>query len=153
RSHTCRRTMTAPSVHNDGMGRLLYPEGTCRFRVWAPFAKWVRVMGDFTNWRANPIDLASEWHGNCSADVLWVSGLQRYQYRIKNIGGPGNDDSQIWERADARALQVEHSGAAAASYVLPPVDQSQRPSFTTPRFENFLLYQLHVGSFAGLHDL
>jgi 1,4-alpha-glucan branching enzyme len=145
--------MTAPSVHNDGMGSLLYPDGTCRFRVWAPFAKRVQVMGDFTNWMTKAIDLASEGNGNWSADVPGVKALQLYKYRIENVGSAGNDNSHLWERPDARALQVEHSGAAAAGYVIPLLDQSQRPAFTTPSFENFLLYQLHVGSFSGLNDL
>src|SRR5919108_394530 len=39
--------MAAPAAKNDGMGSLLYANGTCRFRVWAPFAQRVQVMGDF----------------------------------------------------------------------------------------------------------
>jgi 1,4-alpha-glucan branching enzyme len=138
---------------NDGMGSLLYADGTCRFRVWAPFAKRVRVMGTFTEWQTRPIDLAFEGNGIWSADVPHVRALQLYKYLIDNVGGPGNDDSQSWQRADARALQVESSNEAAASYVIPPFDQKNRPDYVTPKYENFILYQLHVGSFAGLNDL
>jgi 1,4-alpha-glucan branching enzyme len=145
--------MSTPAARNDGMGALLYENGTCRFRVWAPFARRVRVEGEFTNWQTGAIDLASEGNGNWSADVPDVKPLQLYKYLIDNAGGPGNDDSQTWERADARALQVESSDVGAASYVVPPFDQSSRPAFSTPAFENFILYQLHVGSFAGLNDL
>jgi 1,4-alpha-glucan branching enzyme len=121
--------------------------------VWAPFAKSVKVMGDFTSWNAAPVSLASENNGNWSADVPNVKPFQMYKCVIENVGGPGNDNSQIWQRADARAVQVENSGAAAATYVVPPINQSTRPSFTSPAFENFILYQLHIGSFAGLNDV
>jgi len=147
--------MGAAAKKNDGMGSLLYGDAanTCRFRVWAPFAKRVRVEGDFTAWGARAIDLASEGNGNWSTDVTGVLPLQLYKYLIDNIGGADNDASQTWEQADSRALQVENSGHAAASYVVPPINQSRRPGFVTPPFTDFLLYQLHVGSFAGLNDL
>ena len=147
--------MPAVAKNNDGMGSRLYgdPARTCRFRVWAPFARRVRVMGDFTGWEAGAVDSASEGNGNWSTDVTGVDPLQLYKYMIDNAGGADNDASQTWLRADARALQVENSGAAAASYVVPAIDQSKRPGFRTPAFPDFILYQLHVGSFAGLNDL
>lgn len=150
--------MPTPASHNDGMGSLLYPNGggICRFRVWAPFARSVQLEGDFTPPGTPPIDLAPEGNGNWSTDVPAgvVKHLDKYRYLIENVGGgPGNDDSRIWRRADARALQVENSAASASGFVIAPFDQSVRPPFATPRFENFILYQLHVGSFAGLNDV
>lgn len=137
------------------MGSRLYGDAakTCRFRVWAPFARRVRVVGDFKGWDAGPIDLDPEGNGNWSQDVPGVAPLQLYKYLIDNVGGPDNDASQTWQRADSRALQVENSGGTAASYVVPHLDQGARPSFGTPAFPDFILYQLHVGSFAGLNDL
>src|SRR5215475_150046 len=38
--------MSAPSLKNDGMGSLLYPDSTARFRVWAPFAANIDVILD-----------------------------------------------------------------------------------------------------------
>jgi 1,4-alpha-glucan branching enzyme len=38
--------MSAPSQRNDGMGSLLYPDGTARFRVWAPHAARVELVLD-----------------------------------------------------------------------------------------------------------
>jgi 1,4-alpha-glucan branching enzyme len=148
-------TERAARAANDGMGSLLYPgpEGACRFRVWAPFAKSVSVEGAFTNWAAGAVELISEGNGNWAGQLRGVKHLDLYKYRIVNVGGPGNDDSKVWEQADARALQVESSAYASASYVIAPFDQSPRPTFTTPAFENFILYQLHVGSFTGLDDL
>ena len=144
--------MRAPAANNDGMGSLLYPDGTCRFRVWAPYAQRVQVMGDFTQWNNSPLDLAREGaSGNWSADQIPVTAGQRYKYLITNQGGPNNDNSQVWQRADARALQVESSSASAASYVVGPFPATRQP-FQTPAFPDFLIYQLHVGSFSGRND-
>jgi 1,4-alpha-glucan branching enzyme len=137
------------------MGSLLYPDGTCRFRVWAPFAGAVQLVGDFTGWSAAPVALASEGNGNWSADVPNVSAGQLYHYLITNAGGAGNDNSQVWQRADARALQVQNSAANSSSFVIDAFsnpDSTPRQPFTTPRFDKLILYQLHVGSFCGLND-
>ena len=144
--------MRAPAQENDGMGSLLTGEG-CRFRVWAPNAQRVQlVLDDVKN---EPVgDLAPEpGTGNWSADQVNAPAGTKYQYIVTNRGGPDNDNSQPWFRADARALQVESSAAASMSYVVDPgVFSNGRPPFTTPAFEDFLIYQLHTGSFAGRND-
>jgi 1,4-alpha-glucan branching enzyme len=130
------------------MGSLLAEDG-CRFRVWAPNAKRVQVIGDFSS---TPIDLAPDsGTGNWSADQISAKVGDRYQYIITNRGGENNDDSQLWYRADARGLQVESPAAEARSYIAPPFP-SDRPSFVTPSFNELLVYQLHIGSFSGHND-
>lgn len=144
--------MRAPAPENDGMGSLLTGRG-CRFRVWAPNAQRVQlVFEDINNMPA--CDLAAEpGTGNWSADQVNAPAGTKYQYIITNMGGPNNDNSQPWFRADARALQVESSAAKSMSYVVDPgLFTSARQPFTTPAFENFLIYQLHVGSYAGRND-
>jgi 1,4-alpha-glucan branching enzyme len=144
--------MRAPAANNDGMGSLLYPDGTCRFRVWAPNAQRVQVMGDFTSWNSAPLDLAPEGtSGNWSADQIPVTAGQMYKYLITNKGGPTSDNTQIWQRADARALQVQSSSASSAGYVVGPFPSARQP-FQTPAFQDFIIYQLHVGSYAGRND-
>lgn len=145
--------MRAPAPNNDGMGSLPSGQG-CRFRVWAPNAQRVQViLNDAQNGPA--FDLASEpGTGNWSADQIDAPPGTAYQYIITNQGGLNNDNSQPWYRTDARALQVQSSAAASMGYVVDPAlfSNPQRPPFTTPAFENFLIYQLHIGSFAGKND-
>jgi len=144
--------MRAPAPENDGMGSLFAGNG-CRFRLWAPNARRVQlVLGNASNQPAG--DLAAEpGTGNWSADHVEAPPGTKYQYIITNIGGPNNDNSQPWFRADARALQVESSAATSMSYVVDPaVFANARQPFTTPAFEDFLIYQLHVGSYAGSND-
>jgi len=55
--------MRAPSPNLDGMGSLLYADGTARFRVWAPNSSRVQLFGDFTGGLpANALDLARSRH-------------------------------------------------------------------------------------------
>src|SRR5260370_13104433 len=132
------------------MGRLL-TGATCRFRVWAPNACRVQVVP--TDPATGPaFDLAPEGtSGNWSADGIPAVANTKYQYIITNRGGPNNDNSQPWLRTDARALQVESSSPQSMGYVVGQFPSNRQP-FTTPSFENFLIYQLHVGSFSGRND-
>ena len=58
--------MRAPAI-TPGMGSFLSEEG-CRFRVWAPNAKRVQIVGDFTS---VPINLAPDpGTGNWSAEEI-----------------------------------------------------------------------------------
>jgi 1,4-alpha-glucan branching enzyme len=141
----------APAPNNDGMGCLLFGNDECRFRVWAPSAEKVELVLLSPGAPDTTIALKREMSGNWSAVVKGVQALQKYKYRIKTAQGNWNDVSEIWKRTDARALQVEHTGPDAASFI---VDQRQftdgaRPNFRTPGFEDFLIYQLHVGTFNG----
>jgi len=141
--------MRAPSPANDGMGSLL-SDGTCRFRVWAPNAQLVQVFGDFSN--GQPIDLAPEpGTGNWSADQIPAQAGDKYQYILTNVGGPDNNNSQPWTRTDARAYQVQSSDPASMGYIVSPFPADRVP-FTTPAFGDFLIYQLHIGSYAGHND-
>lgn len=144
--------MRAPAPENDGMGSLPTGQG-CRFRVWAPNARRVQLVMNAIN---NPPagDLGAEpGTGNWSADQVNAPPGTKYQYVITNQGGPNNDNSQLWYRTDARALQVESSAATSMGYVVDPaLFTAARQPFTTPAFENFLIYQLHIGSYAGRND-
>jgi len=67
-----------------------------------------------------------------------------YKYLITN-------NSQVLERTDARALQVQSSNSASAGYVVGSFPANRQP-FQTPAFQDFLIYQVHVGSFSGRND-
>jgi 1,4-alpha-glucan branching enzyme len=76
----------------------------------------------------------------------------KYQYIVTNPGGV-NNIAGAYYRTDARAQQVQSSAAASQGYVIDPaVFTTNRQPFSTPAFQDFLIYQLHVGSFAGKND-
>ncbi len=146
--------MRSPSPNNDGMGSLLYADGTARFRVWAPNASRVQVFGDFTDGLpAHALDLALEpGTGNWSADQIPVTANDKYQFIITNPGGVNNIAGADY-RTDARAQQVQSSAETSQGYVIDPgIFTRNRQRFNPPAFQDFLIYQLHVGSFAGKND-
>jgi 1,4-alpha-glucan branching enzyme len=145
--------MSAPSHKNDGMGSLSYPDNTARFRVWAPNAALVEVILDHPIPGTN-FALANEpGTPNWSADGIPAPVNTRYQYRITTRPGQDNDTSTPHLRTDARALQVESSDNTSQGYIVDPaLFTNNRAPFTTPPFEDFLIYQLHVGSFTGRND-
>jgi 1,4-alpha-glucan branching enzyme len=145
--------MGAPSHQNDGMGSLRFADGTVRFRLWAPNATQVEVILDHPA-LGTTFALANEpGTPNWSADGIPAPANTRYQYRITTAPGQDNDTSQPHLRTDARALQVEGSEGASQGYIVDPtLFTSNRAPFTTPPFEDFLIYQLHVGSFTGRND-
>ncbi|SNS41069.1 1,4-alpha-glucan branching enzyme [Granulicella rosea] len=146
--------MNAPSQKQDGMGSLLYPDGTARFRVWAPSASGIDVVLWNAVGASKSYPLANEiGTPNWSADGIPAIVNTCYQYVITTAPGQDNDASKPHWRTDARALQVENSTEAGRGYVIDPtLFTTNRTTFTTPPFEDFVIYQLHVGSFTGRND-
>ena len=137
------------SVH-PGMGANLVGD-KCSFRVWAPNAIAVSVC-IWHDEQMLQVSLAPEpsnpsyW----SVDVSDVVAGQPYQFSIVNKGGDATNPGGIFMRVDAYARQVESAEDNARGIV---VDWQQEWSkFATPKFEDLIIYQAHVGSFAGLHD-
>ncbi len=132
------------------MGANLQGDGVCSFRVWAPNAKSATVVGDFTQWTRRGVKLVSEGNGYWSGDVEGVSAGQAYKFIFDNVGPSlHNPGGKFW-RVDAYAREVQNSMANAKGFIVDPTF-SFTP-FQTPCFQDFLIYQLHVGSFAGRND-
>ncbi len=126
--------MPTPS-HRPGLGSIPYPGGVT-FRVWAPFARWVRVAGSFNGWNATSHDLASEGNGYWSADVANVPVGARYRYVLGSLNH--------W-RADPRALDVTQSDGDA---VVTKSDYVWRVNdFGLPPWNELVVYEMHIASF------
>jgi 1,4-alpha-glucan branching enzyme len=120
-----------------GMGAIPYTTGTM-FRVWAPDAESVAVAGDWNAWSATRHPLKSEGNGNWSADVPGARPGHQYKFVITSGG------QSLW-RADPRARQISSGGNGV-------IYDSKRyawksTSFSTPPFNDQVLYELHIGTF------
>lgn len=110
------------------------------FKVWAPHANEVALIGDFNQWNRSDHLL---WNANG-----WWFGFERgvkaghkYKYAINGT----------IDRPDPYGRQMEHS--AAATIVVSKDDFAWTDgSWTTPRFENMIIYELHVGTYVGKND-
>src|SRR5947209_1223095 len=79
-----------------------------------------------------------------------VAAEHQYRFSITNSGVGSDKPGGDFERIDPYARDVETSDAGAPGYITQP--SFAFGPFRTPRWENFLLYQMHIGSFAGLND-
>jgi 1,4-alpha-glucan branching enzyme len=138
------------------LGARLWPAG-CYFRVWAPHARQVSVVvqgGDHWD-SAGPAavtDLVRGADDHWTAVVPGVTAGALYRFRIVTA------DGSVIERLDPAARDVISSQLVRtdplnrnASVVLTAAEYPFAP-FVPPRFENYVIYQLHVGTFAGRGD-
>lgn len=128
----------------------------CFFRVWAPHARRVSVViqaGPYWEVDDEVIDHDLARDGDYwSATVPGVHAWQLYRFKIEHPGG------DVIEQLDPAARDVLSSDLTRwdptkrnGSVVL-GTDPFPWVPFTTPRFEDFIIYQFHVGSFAGRGD-
>ena len=135
-----------PSKHA-GMGSIPYaaqgphPAGTA-FRVFAPFADSVHVAGEFNNWVSSSAPLYAEGNGNWSLDVRELGVGARYKYVVRN----GAD--VLW-RNDPRALEVTQSNGDSVVFD-PSAYTWNDAGYSTPTWDELVVYEMHVGTFEGL---
>jgi len=151
-------TLKAAPSANQALGANLFADRTgASFVVWAPNASAVTLR--LTADRTQPFtfdELALQpdptQPGYWSADVTGVAGGHLYQYAITNRGGDMYDpNGPPLLRVDPCARQVLSSDRRLPALIIDP-DFTFTTPFRTPDFENFILYQAHIGSFAGRND-
>jgi 1,4-alpha-glucan branching enzyme len=125
----------AQSSH-PGLGSMPHASGTT-FRVWAPHASEMAVAGEFNAWRAVPMVREPEG-GTWSVDLPEARAGQRYKYLI---------NGETWKR-DPRARQVAEAEHDGIIYDPKAFDWGDAP-IPMPARNDLVLYQLHVGTFAG----
>lgn len=117
------------------VGAVVLKTGVC-FRVWAPFASSVSVIGSFNNWAESA--LVGEGDGYWSTIVKSAQPGQEYKYVIRN----GKD---VYYRNDPRALHFPTS--AGCSVIAGSNFDWKGDAFTPPPVEKQVIYELHVGTF------
>ncbi|QDU79630.1 1,4-alpha-glucan branching enzyme GlgB [Polystyrenella longa] len=125
------------SANVKGMGSIIHEAGVA-FRVWAPHAEQVSVIGNFNNW--NPEDHLMEQEGN----GYWYLNIEQakagdeYQYWITN------GDFQAG-RIDPYARKVTNSSGNSVIY-----DTSfdwGDDNFEFSSLNELVIYEMHVGTF------
>lgn len=123
-----------------GIGSLPF-DGGVAFRVWAPNATRVTVMGDFNGWDADAHELGREDGGYWYGEVGGARVGQEYKYVLDTPAGR-------LDRIDPRARAVTNSVGNAVVYDRDAFDW-QGDAFTCPPHNELVIYELHVGSFDG----
>ena len=130
-----------PSVI-DGIGAFSYESESIHgvsFRVWAPNAVEVNVMGSFNFWSPESHPLFQESGGFWSVQVPYALPGSQYKYRIDN-------GSEILTRNDARAFDMTNSVGNSVVYDLDAYEWTTS-DYQTPEFNDMVIYEMHLGTF------
>lgn len=120
-----------------GMGAIVQPE-LVSFRVWAPHANKVFVVGDFNDWSKRKTPLASEGNGFWSVDVADARPGHEYRYLILN------GKTELW-RLDPYARALTNS--VGNSIIVDPAFDWSDGDFQMAPWNELVIYEMHVGSF------
>jgi len=120
---------------------------TVSFRVWAPLAAQIDVVGDFNNWQGNRSPLTSVGNGYWEGVITNINPDDKYKYFIHR----GNGEVKYkMDPASRDTVDSDTSNAINHSII---VNTSHNwSSFNTPIFDNLIIYQFHIGSFCGRND-
>jgi 1,4-alpha-glucan branching enzyme len=117
---------------------LPHAQGTT-FRVWAPAASAVSVVGTFNNWDKAASPLQAEEDGNWAADLPGVKPGDGYKFVLQTPAGE-------LTRNDPYARAVTNS--AGHSLVFDPHDFDwEGDNFQMPAWNDLVIYELHIGTF------
>ena len=125
------------SSSHPGMGAIPYAGGTA-FRVWAPHADQVCVVGTFNGWSKTANPLADEGQGYWSTDIPGAKAGDEYEYVIVN-------GTQELRRIDPYARDVTSSVGSAIIH--DPAFDWDGEGYQTPAWHEMVIYEMHVGTF------
>jgi 1,4-alpha-glucan branching enzyme len=121
----------------EGMGAIVHEEGVA-FRVWAPNAEEVSVVGDFNRWNSSRHPLEHEEDGYWYADVAEAKSGDEYLFMLKTPSG-------AFSRIDPYAREVTSSVGNGVIH-----DREfdwEGDDFQLPPWNELIIYEMHVGSF------
>ena len=121
-----------------GMGAIPHKKGVT-FRVWAPFADEVGVVGTFNDWAETAVPLQHEADGYWATNVPKAKPGDEYKFRIVN----GADELF---RLDPYARQVTSSAGNSVIHD-PEFNWGDSANFQIAPWNELIIYEMHVGTF------
>ena len=126
-----------------GMGSIPHARGVA-FRVWAPHARRVSVIGSFNDWDGARHPLQSEENGYWYADVAEAHTGDQYRFLLSTPTGE-------FQRIDPYARLV--TGSVGNAVVYNPGFDWQGDNFQIAPWNELVIYELHVGTFNDREDV
>jgi 1,4-alpha-glucan branching enzyme len=124
------------NVQKKDVGATVHKTGVS-FRVWAPFADSVALIGSFNDWQEQA--MINEHDGYWWLDVKDAVPGQEYKFAIHN-------GDAVYRRNDPRALHFPTS--SGNSVIVNPAFDWGGTHFEPIPFEEQVIYELHVGTFS-----
>jgi 1,4-alpha-glucan branching enzyme len=126
-----------------GMGAIPL-DGSTSFRVWAPNATGVSVVGEFNDWSGEAHPLKREQNGLWAVVVKGAVPGEQYQYEITN-------GENRFRKNDAYAREIHPKTALSVIYA--DDYEWESPTTVLPNWNELVIYELHVGTFVpGPHE-
>ncbi len=122
----------------EGMGAIIH-EGGVAFRVWAPHAEEVSVIGEFNRWNARQNPLQSEGNGYWVGNVPEAKVGQGYRFWLQTANGEVT-------RIDPYARAVTNSIGNGIIYA-PNSFEWEGDNFHIEAWNKLIIYEMHIGSF------
>jgi 1,4-alpha-glucan branching enzyme len=135
---TTSTTIESNKTAAGGMGAIPLSKGVA-FRVWAPHAERVAVVGSFNGFDETAHLLSPEGNGNWYGEVESAASGNEYKFAIKN-------GEQQLSRIDPYARQVTNSVGNGVIY-RDDFDWED-DNFRMPAWNELVIYELHIGTFA-----
>jgi 1,4-alpha-glucan branching enzyme len=127
------------AIHNPRRMGAIPLDGATSFRVWAPNASNVAVVGEFNQWNPKAHPLEREDGGMWAQKVQGARPGHQYQFEITN-------GDRTFRKNDAYAREIHNESALSVIYADSFAWKSS--DFSLPNWNELALYELHVGSFA-----
>jgi 1,4-alpha-glucan branching enzyme len=128
------RVIASPS----GMGAIPSAKGVA-FRVWAPNAEKVYVIGSFNDWNETSAPLVREQNGNWSIIIPDAKPGDEYRYLIHGPAGP-------LSRIDPHARKVTNAAGNGIIYE-PKAFAWGEDTFNMATGNELVIYEMHIGTF------
>lgn len=125
-----------------GLGALPHARGVS-FRLWAPHATKVFLIGSFNRWNETASPLASEKDGFWSTDLPDAKVGDEYRYLIHS---PAEWNLPPLSRIDPHARKVTSSAGNAVVYDPAAFDWGDDAFKMAPGNE-LIIYEMHIGTF------
>ena len=125
-----------------GMGAIPHAGGVA-FRVWAPHAQRVSVIGSFNDWDGDKHPMQAEENGYWYADVAEAHVGDQYKFLLTTAQGE-------FKRIDPYAREVTSSVGNAI--VHDPSFDWEGDDFHLAPWNELVIYELHVGTFNDQED-
>ena len=132
---------------HSGMGAIPSTNGVT-FRVWAPHAEKVYVIGSFNDWSETSLPLVSEKNGYWSADVSKAKVGDEYRYLIHT---PPDWNLPPLSRIDPYARKVTSTSGNGVIYN-PHAFAWGDDAFTIASWNELVIYEMHIGTFHVKED-
>lgn len=120
-----------------GMGAI-HHEGGVAFRVWAPHAQRVSIIGSFNDWDGDTHPMQAEENGYWYANVAEAHIGDQYRFLLATAKGE-------FKRIDPYAREVTSSVGNAI--VHDPRFDWEGDDFHLAPWNELVIYELHVGTF------